>query len=78
MESWIMIELAPKIRKKIMDFFKKQLGYGYRCSNCDRNARIIEVSADEFAFDYVKFCCPGCHKRWILELHQNEIKDLVL
>ena len=72
-----MTELVPKIRKKIMSFFKKQLGYGYRCSKCDRNARIIQISTSEFGFDYVSFKCPGCHKTWGMEFKEKEIRKLL-
>jgi len=73
-----MIDLVPTIRKIIMNFFKKQLGYGYRCKSCDRNARITEVSCSESGFDYVSFKCPGCHDTWGMEFKENQIRKLMV
>ena len=69
------MNLTPKFRKKVMDFFKKR-GYGYRCGKCDRNARITEVYTSAFGFDFVQFRCPGCKDRWVHELKNKEIRSL--
>jgi len=71
------MNLLPKFRKTIMEYFKKTLGYGYHCSKCDRNARISEAFVNDFAFDYVKFQCPGCKKTWGIQFKNNEITELV-
>lgn len=72
------MNLLPKFRKTIMKYFKKTLGYGYRCSKCDRNARIIEAFVNDYAFDYVKFQCHKCKRIWGIEFKNNEIKELVI
>ena len=72
------MNLVPKYRKTLMDFFKKTLGYGYYCRNCKRNARIIEAYADEHCFDYVNFRCSGCKKTWGIEFKNKEIKNLII
>lgn len=71
------MKILPQIRKKIMNFFKKQLGYGYRCGSCDRNARITEAYCSETGFDYVSFKCPSCHKTWGIEFQKKEIRKLL-
>lgn len=71
------MNLLPKFRKTVMVFFKKTLGYGYYCSKCNRNARISECFSHEYCFDYVKFQCPRCKRTWVIEFHNNEIRNLI-
>ena len=71
------MNLVPKYRKEIMKFFKKTLGYGYRCTICDRNARICEAFTLDDGFDYVTFRCPGCKGCWSMEFKNKEIGKLV-
>jgi len=71
------MNLLPKFKEPIMVYFKKFLGYGHRCSNCDRTGKLIEAFVNEFSFDLVKFQCRGCKKCWVIEFKNNEIKNLV-
>jgi len=71
------MNLIPKYRTIIRNFFKKTLQYGYRCTMCDKNATIICAYADKNCFDYVGFRCPKCKRRWGIELKRGEIKALI-
>ena len=71
------MNLIPKHRAKIMKYFKKTLGYGYRCVPCDRNARITQAFVNFGSDDSVQFICPGCRKSWQMVFKKCEITELV-
>jgi len=72
-----MIELNQTNYTKILNFFLHTLGYCYKCSTCDRRAKIISVKASKFGFDYVSWECPKCKKHWSMEFKEKQIRKLL-
>jgi len=63
--------------KKIMEYFKIILGYGYHCVKCNKIAKIIQVCCSEYGNDFVTWRCSTCKKIWSHEFKDNSIRTLL-
>ena len=72
-----MISLDQSNYTKILNFFLKKLGYGYRCVSCNKRAKIIQAIRGTTARDWVSWECPNCKKCWSHEFKNKEIRKLL-
>lgn len=62
--------------QKIMIYYKKHLGWGFKCFECKKQAIIQTIHRTEVC-DYVSWRCKHCKNTWIHEFDDLAISQVM-
>ncbi len=62
--------VSKKILQTLWVFVKNELGYGYKCSTCNKQGRMNYFGAGSYPI--IGFFCDDCDFGWSIEFLNNE------
>jgi len=65
-----MTGVSKKILQTLWKFVKDDLGYGYKCSKCNKQGRMNYFGAGSYPI--IGFFCDDCDVGWSIEFLKND------